>query len=326
MLDEIEANPEIIENSINDDYPQPEIMFPTYVKRTWIPAMHRRSLIDYYPQENIEFNDEDFEKYLPFIDYLISMNLSPRDVEELLRPENREQLAELLRDFFKTYQIIRERQKEEEFEEWVREQNLEFVKQKLLEELSKQEMPTKFSRKYNTPEKFRSGWESRDELPLLDNRDSTDLYESRVYIDENEEPHEETGSGENIHPEIFRELKQQHQLENENKLPAPRGGIFTEGGVVYVPQKDPEQILKNDLGKFLDEFDFGFKRRERLDVKKPGPPFNERITTEAKEKKEPSGAVVKKDPMPRGAPHPDPLHEQQFDVETEFAYIGLKDR
>lgn len=44
----------------------------------------------------------------------------------------------------------------------------------------------------------------------------------------------------------------------------------------------PESTLKQNLEDLLDGYDFGFKRPERLDVKKPGPPFDPLISTESK--------------------------------------------
>lgn len=342
------------------------LQYPEIVKRTWLPAMHRRSLrydygnpLQFLPQDDFEPEPEpepeeidddvdDIQKYLPFIEYLTELKLTPEEIDYLLQPENTNELQLILADFFETYEKEQiEREREEMWREWVREENLAFVKQKLLEELASEDLMTgtKFTRKYNTPERFRNGWESKDQLPLLDNTDATDLYEPRVYIDENDELHEEVGSGEatfreNHPPEIFRELKQRHELD-ANAL--PHSGIFTEGGLVYLPdpqnsepqKQGPEMILNNDLGKFLDEFDWGFKRRERLDVKKPGPPFDEHIkpSTETNHAKVPKdkgfvSAVVKKEP--RGAAgHPDPMHDhevEQYDVQSDSVYIGLKDR
>lgn len=360
--DPLETNQEIGHNRIDGpEYEEPitGVVYPNLMKRTWIPAMHRRSPrysdyispnnINYYPDEyeEREFDYDNLEKYMPFIEYIGKLKLTPDDLEYLLQPENSGQLQSLLNDFFEVYERGREeKQKQEMLEEWIREENLEFIKEKILSDLARENIgTTKFTRKYNTPDKFRSGWELRDEVPLLDNSDSSDLFESRVYIDENdpENNEAETGSGETIQPqEIFRELKQQQDLQNNaipEKVEPPL--IFTEGGLVY-PQfngevkNDPEQILKNDLGKFLDEFDWGFKRRERLDVKKPGPPFDEHIlgTTEPNIKSSKSRATrekellpiaIKKDP--RGGFHPDPMHELvSYDVDTDYVYIGLKDR
>lgn len=36
-----------------------------------------------------------------------------------------------------------------------------------------------------------------------------------------------------------------------------------------------EHFWENNLGKLLERLDLGFKRPERLDVKKPGPKFDE---------------------------------------------------
>lgn len=278
-FDPIEVNHEIIENRLDDpgyDESFADVVYPNIIKRTWLPAMHRRSYryrtdispndLNYYPgifqDKNLDLDD--LERYMPFIEYIGALKLTPEDLDYLLQPENAAELQSLLNDFFELYEKDqRDKEKEELMEEWIREQNLAFLKEKLFDELAKEDLEeianTKFTRKYNTPDRFRSGWELKDELPpLLDNTDSSDLFESRVYIDENEPENNEaeSGSGENVHPqEIFRELKQQHELENNaipEKVDPP--AIFTEGGLVYPKhngeiKQDPEQILKNDLGR-----------------------------------------------------------------------------
>lgn len=343
VFDEIEPNSDIIEDPVDEnEYGEQlnSVVYPGVVKKSWIPAMHRRSSefqeqgIGYFPQEmgkiEHEIEMDDLEKFLPFIDYLSSNGMSPSDIEFVLRPENVEELQELVGDFIEANQKERIMRQEDNMRELIREQNWAFVKEKLFEQLMQGNMVgTKFTRKYNTPAKFRTGWELKDDLP----QDPNDLFESRVYIDD-QDPHEqESGSGETIQPqEIFRELQQKQDLQTNSIQPDPKPpGIFTEGGLVYVPQTghDPEQILKNDLGNFLEDFDWGFKRRERLDVKKPGPPFDEHTlgTTEETKTKDFVPAVVKKGP--RAAGHPDPLREpmnEHYDVEPDFVYIGLKDR
>lgn len=44
---------------------------------------------------------------------------------------------------------------------------------------------------------------------------------------------------------------------------------------MHVPESSSEkkETLKEDLSELLDKYNMGFKRPERLDVKKPGPPF-----------------------------------------------------
>lgn len=44
-------------------------------------------------------------------------------------------------------------------------------------------------------------------------------------------------------------------------------------------------ILKDNLDKLLEKYNLGFKRPERLDVKKPGPPFDAQITESAQKGK-----------------------------------------
>jgi hypothetical protein len=256
--DPIEANQEAyIQNRID----QPEdavhgVLYKNVVKKTWIPAMHRRSPkyteynspnnINYYPQEynDGEFDRDNLDKYMPFIEYIGALKLTPDDLEYLLQPENSAELESLINDFFEIYEKDRKEKKQQEMiDEWIREENLAFLKENIINDLTKINLgSTKFTRKYNTPDKFRDGWELKDEAPLLDNTDPHDLYESRVYIDENEPHEEEQGSGENIHsPEIFRELKQQQNNAIAESVEPPP--IFTEGGMVK-PQLNGE--MKNE--------------------------------------------------------------------------------
>lgn len=420
VLEGIESDHDLIpiDNGVEgDDYDEPmeRVIYPEMIKRSWIPAMHRRSLdpydyatLDYQkpyendlaflaPQEdntdiqseqNLSENQfeedpseklEDFEEYLPFIQYMTALKLTPDDIEYLLKPENADELRALLQEFYEIYEKAqKEKQREELIQEWIREENLNFLRRRLMDELIKPEGPaTRFTRKYNTPDRFRSGWESRDNIPpLLDNTDASDLFESRVYFDENDPEflHEESGSGENVpYHEVFREMQQ-----NQNRYDYPNDGTemndapltdpnmpgflrrmninsesggaeskaraFTEGGVVYVPDSqtvsefkpDPEQLLKQNLGKFLDEYDWGFKRPERLDVKKPGPLFSEHVlpATESTDTHHDDllqpehqtdefvNGVVKKEP--RGAAgHPNP--SDPLLVDTDYVYIGVKD-
>lgn len=421
VLEGIESDHDLIpiDNGVEgDDYDEQmeRVIYPEMIKRSWIPAMHRRSLdpydyaaLDYQkpyendlaflaPQEdntdiqseqNLSENQfeedsseklEDFEEYLPFIQYMTALKLTPDDIEYLLKPENADELRALLQEFYEIYEKAqKEKQQEELIQEWIREENLNFLRRRLMDELIKPEgAATRFTRKYNTPDRFRSGWESRDNMPpLLDNTDASDLFESRVYFDENDPEflHEESGSGEHVpYHEVFREMQQnQNRYDYPNDdgteiIDAPltdpnmsgflrrmninpeSGGAeskaraFTEGGVVYVPDSqivgelkpDPEQLLKQNLGKFLDEYDWAFKRPERLDVKKPGPLFSEHILpatestdTHREDLLQPEhqtdefvNGVVKKEP--RGAAgHPNP--SDPLLVDTDYVYIGVKD-
>lgn len=114
-----------------------------------------------------------------------------------------------------------------------------------------------------------------------------DFPESRIYFDENDDP-EEYGSGfYNTPKEIFRELKTKtanneifRELKNKQQqqhLQHPK--IYTEGGVVYDSgQQQDNNENQQDFNDILNRYNLGFKRPERLDVKKPGPPFDPQIT------------------------------------------------
>lgn len=420
VLEGIESDDELIpvsNNVENYDYGEPveRVYYPEIIKRTWIPAMHRRSLDPYdYPPRNYEMpsendlpflppeedeipdiptdnidqepdneispieNLQNLEEFLPFVHYLNSLRVTPDDIDYLLQPEHSDELRELLNNFFKDYERAqREMQLEALIQDWINKANSEYLKEKLYSNINTPQLTNfRFTRKYNTPDKFRSGWELRDDR-LLDNADTSDLFESRVYSDENidddvpEFIYEENGSGENLpHQEVFRELQNQNRFDitsgpefinkplmdydvsryfsgfdvsgpSENKA-----GVFTEGGVVYVPDSkllrdlkpDGDSHLQQDINKFFEKYDWGFKRPERLDVKKPGPPFDEHtiLTTDAtgvskdknKVNKENAneivGNVVKKEP--RGAAgHPNPSAELQYAVDTDYVYVGVKD-
>ncbi|XP_069677518.1 receptor-type tyrosine-protein phosphatase N2 isoform X2 [Periplaneta americana] len=84
--------------------------------------------------------------------------------------------------------------------------------------------------------------------------------------------------------------------ERQKQRMASEGKAYTEGGLVYLPEQniatgrsnrpthtgaespdDLQDVLDDGLDALLDEYDAldrGFKRRERLDVKKPGPYFS----------------------------------------------------
>lgn len=55
--------------------------------------------------------------------------------------------------------------------------------------------------------------------------------------------------------------------------------------IVLDSKSSEEDALKQNIEELLEGYDFGFKRRERLDVKKPGPPFDRLINTESKKGK-----------------------------------------
>ncbi|RZF40975.1 hypothetical protein LSTR_LSTR016793 [Laodelphax striatellus] len=122
------------------------------------------------------------------------------------------------------------------------------------------QVPVGFNQDYNTPDKFRHGFETRDSQPPSRN---SPLYD----------------------------LGYQMSLNDQDPLIdlEPRG--YTEGGMVYLPNgkwwnsqvtdgaaKNEEEAEEEALSQILSDLDpamgWGFKRRERLDVKKPGPFFS----------------------------------------------------
>lgn len=264
------------------------------VKRPWIPQMN--AFADYKPDkkvlddaleflpdthhilyidENLINEDDRKQRAANLIQRLEQLNLNPADMQRYLSPNNFQKLLWLLGD---AEEQERRRNEEDEF------------------------MQSLWST-YNGPERY--GEEDLDE---------EDSPEPRIYIDEGEgDGHlmEEYGSGAQSQPEeIFRELKNEEvplgnggfmernyetaespydklssltrsAEKKDNK--SPHNEMFTEGGVVRVPESQSAGMLtnmernfwENNLGKLLERLDLGFKRPERLDVKKPGPPFDE---------------------------------------------------
>lgn len=255
------------------------------VKRTWIPQMHRRSPplgyfsenyntpndfragreskddLEYLPEAD-DLTVDDLREMYPLVKYLSRVNLSPEEVHETLTPDEYEKLSKLLDEIEETNMKLRNEQEEEEEED---------------------DPFEKFTLTYNTPDNFRAGWESRDALAYGD-----DFPESRIYFDENDESNEEYGSGYNTLPGgVFRELK--NKFDHDNNFNTKEifrelqhkhrsgPGVYTEGGVVYAPRSDEERDMRENLDKLLTNYNVGFKRPERLDVKKPGPRFDAQI-------------------------------------------------
>lgn len=340
---------------------------------------------DIIPNDDDVYNDDDDSNeipnpptnlselitFVPFLQYLTVLKVTPKDIEFLLQPENDDEMQKLLQNFFDDYEKASRKMKQEQFvEDHSRDDKLSYLKKKLLDDLyDYPEDDVLFPREYNPQHTFRGQWGSADGFsPLLDNADSSDLFESRVYIDENDPEflHEETGSGEHLpHHEIFRELQHRNDYDtldepdnkaiqdydipkflnriSENPGAENKAGVFTEGGVVYLPDAKADgmvqdfskpdsaiddELLKQDLNKFLNEYDWAFKRPERLDVKKPGPPFDEHtlVTTESDNTiKAESLTAERFKKEPRGAAgHPNPS-EPQYAVDTDYVYIGVKD-
>ncbi|XP_018319083.1 receptor-type tyrosine-protein phosphatase-like N [Agrilus planipennis] len=195
--------------------------------------------------------------------------------------------------------------------------------------------PKQFSAKYNTPNNFRNGWEARDYVTH-----DQELPETRVYINDDDDAKQEYGSGDLSQQELL--FTQQHGSSiNENPLqkdydPAEgrggRSGVYTEGGLIYVPESQilgdryssAEDKFKEELSELLEKYDMGFKRPERLDVKKPGPPFDTKIFEKASVdetgENDVKDAVVKKEP--RGA-HPNPRYDTS-NVDTDYVHVVFK--
>ncbi|XP_050310499.1 receptor-type tyrosine-protein phosphatase-like N [Anthonomus grandis grandis] len=180
-----------------------------------------------------------------------------------------------------------------------------------------------------------------------------DLPESRIYYGDEEDvmDHEEYGSGvpeeifterklEFLSPrnEVFRELKQKQQKEDESFNRKWKPMLYSEGGA------EPEQF--NDLGDDEDttrEREFalrddlsiwdrynsmmGFKRPERLDVKKPGPPFDAALN--AKPYKIPNidglrPSMMKKEP--RTGVNPNPAGPMVIDKNNgQYVHVEFKE-
>ncbi|KAJ9590447.1 hypothetical protein L9F63_016534, partial [Diploptera punctata] len=136
-----------------------------------------------------------------------------------------------------------------------------------------------FTHNYNTPNSFRESFESHDGP-----ENSADFPNSQDI----EQPVNDEQNAINLTPEQFNEIL--HQIndryirlpemetstENENTKQRREGTAYTEGGLVYLPEQNRD-VLDDGLDALLDEYDAldrGFKRRERLDVKKPGPFFS----------------------------------------------------
>ncbi|XP_076291389.1 tyrosine phosphatase IA-2 isoform X2 [Lasioglossum baleicum] len=119
-----------------------------------------------------------------------------------------------------------------------------------------------FSKKYKHPRKL-SQFSDKDEFLL-------------EYVKRNSKNNDYDGEDyEDINEEIELPRKDTSSLEN---------AIYTEGGLVRAnngktdsdaEENDYDPLFGNNLNEYLRRRELaGFKRRERLDVKKPGPPFS----------------------------------------------------
>lgn len=175
--------------------------------------------------------------------------------------------------------------------------------------------PEGFPIDYNTPENFRAGWESKDrdipmypdvELPeqriYFDEEDDfsfvPDDYGSGLPKDPEElfngvyqqqlQDVPDLNSGIEVYGN---EMEQRPLYLETNDIPKDLdvGGngqpvMYTEGGMVYAPNardggdgspNTKSNVWETGFGRLLEKFNLGFKRPERLDVKKPGPRFDD---------------------------------------------------
>ncbi|KAK6631075.1 hypothetical protein RUM43_014171 [Polyplax serrata] len=132
-----------------------------------------------------------------------------------------------------------------------------------------------FSRNYNTPEKFRHGHETKDEV----------LYPKSSSYVRFDQPLEFYYPGERqfAYDSFGEEYRQE---EGDRSKPVEDDhGVYTEGGVVYL--KDDRTGDTDSFEEFMNAYsNLGFKRPERLDVKKPGPLITSSQTPSKTEKQE----------------------------------------
>uniref|UniRef100_A0A1B6GL34 Protein-tyrosine-phosphatase n=3 Tax=Proconiini TaxID=565685 RepID=A0A1B6GL34_9HEMI len=156
-----------------------------------------------------------------------------------------------------------------------------------------------FSEVYNTPDGFRSGDETRDQhrlsepLVLLESEESNQVDPAESILlpmlkaigESYPSPRVQEGQ----------EREGGRLLELSGRMADGEGEVargYTEGGMVLIPDKhtDADQSLSEFLVG-LNSDNWGFKRPERLDVKKPGPPFktnNYAFKTQTEEKSQSS--------------------------------------
>jgi receptor-type tyrosine-protein phosphatase N len=105
----------------------------------------------------------------------------------------------------------------------------------------------------------------------------------------------------------------------------PEGGVYTEGGLVYVPNPSHNDAKANLLQSIM-----GFQRHERLDVKKPGPqpphPNDDETPPKLDDRNlEHLPPHMKSDDVPKVKKemHSD-LDHANYSVDTEYAHVILK--
>ncbi|CAH1280175.1 unnamed protein product [Diabrotica balteata] len=319
-------------NAVDLDMPDPYADY-ALVKRTWIPQMKRTlPLQQRFPRSHRKhsrqgpgYDDdlseselfqnsvaiEDQEQFYPIIKFLSDFHVTPEQIAELLQPENRDKLGLLI-------EVLLTKTKQKDIQDQLRE---ELEREKETDDVGEQDFNNDDDSMWGPP---------------------VDFPESRIYYDEENDgdrENSESGSGYPVNSEFFRErqLRNDNDYEQMNNIEESRPGVYSEGGVVWsepvnmkenVPQN---RLFKNNLNQILQKYK-AFKRPERLDVKKPGPPFDS--LTEIKENKgkiEPRTkpkdillpSMMKKEP--RGAhPYPDMELQQRRDPDLEYVYVTLK--
>ncbi|KFB46437.1 AGAP008127-PA-like protein [Anopheles sinensis] len=114
--------------------------------------------------------------------------------------------------------------------------------------------------------------------------------------------------------------------------PEAAGGLYTEGGFVYVPKAGASSRPGKDEARALLDNILGFTRRERLDVKKPGPPAAPPPSSQSPSEPPKEIAPADKDAVgeekrPKSKKelfaHTDDDHAPHS-VDTEYAHVILK--
>lgn len=187
----------------------------------------------------------------------------------------------------------------------------------------KLEPDKRFTMNDNTADNLSNGLESSH---TFNDNDIEMLPESRLYSEEDDsnDNNREYGSGHDsnsdentpnsyskssVDSQIFRELRKQLKNVRNKFQPA----VYSEGGVVWsepiVSLKENSQEEESpliSLDELLFNYNMGFKRPERLDVKKPGPKFD----------------VQRKDTK-KGNQYDENLKGKNVYITIEILYIGV---
>ncbi|XP_055711832.1 receptor-type tyrosine-protein phosphatase N2 isoform X2 [Phlebotomus papatasi] len=243
----------------------------TFADEVYIPPPKKsapsRNQLDYYRQlDTPSFESEKRKKTTPAIDPRVVDELSEEILRELMEEEQeRLEAAQNTRHRAQNHENPLENIHRSHFKE-----NDDVLKEELLNELEQGERVNQYNEMPTTS--FRE---------VAMNRNIPEVYfysRTRPYEGSNELPQEVYFGQESQPLEHFRSNTYgEGDVSDVNRktLPAKESGVYTEGGVVYLPDRgnqeqsdgeDKEQT-RNMLANML-----GFTRHERLDVKKPGPP------------------------------------------------------